>query len=148
MCIQYRKGALQRLGLMGSIFSIRKTRVFVVDDEPNLADTLALILSNEGFLVSTFYNAQDANERAQQEAPDIVLSDIHMPNMDGITLASKLHEKLPRCRIVLISGNATNFSTQVSELNDNGWPELELLSKPVPPEIIIRKLTAMAAGNA
>ncbi len=133
---------------MGSMFSIRKTRVFVVDDEPNLADTLGLILRNVGFIVSTFYNGQDANERAQEEAPDIVLSDIMMPNMDGITLASKLHKTLPRCRIVLISGNATYFSNQISELNNNGWPELELLAKPVPPEIIIRKLTAMAVASA
>ncbi len=133
---------------MGSMFSIRKTRVFVVDDEPILADTLGLILRSVGFIVSTFYNGQDASERAQEEAPDIVLSDIVMPNMNGITLASKLHEKLPRCRIVLISGNATYFSNQISELNNNGWPELELLAKPVPPEIIIRKLKAMAVASA
>lgn len=133
---------------MGSIRPVRKTRVFVVDDERNLADTLGLILTKAGFHVSTFYNAQDADERAQLEAPDIVLSDILMPNMDGITLASKLHEKLPLCRIVLISGNATLFSPQISELHENGWPELELLDKPVPPEIIIRKLTAISVGRA
>ncbi len=133
---------------MASFRPIRKTRVFVVDDEQNVADTLGLILTNAGFHVSTFYNAQDADAHAQQEPPDIVLSDILMPKMDGITLAAKLREKLPHCRIVLISGNASWFSTQISELNHNGWPELELLSKPVPPEIIIRKLTAMVVGSA
>ncbi len=133
---------------MSSIRPVRKTRVFVVDDERILADTLGLILTKAGFHVSTFYDAQDADERAQVEAPDIVLSDILMPKIDGITLASKLHGKLPLCRIVLISGNATFFSPRISALHDNGWPELELLDKPVPPEIIIRKLTAMVVGSA
>jgi hypothetical protein len=66
-----------------------------------------------------------------------------MPKMDGLTLAAKLWEQLPQCRVLLISGNA-GFSDLISDWKDNGGPELEILAKPVPPEVIIRKLTDLA----
>jgi CheY-like chemotaxis protein len=118
-------------------------RVFVVDDEANIADTLTLILRAAGFTVNTFYDGLTALEHAQHENPDFVLSDIIMPKMDGFTLAAKLREQLPRCRVLLISGNA-GYSTLLSERQDYGVPELEILAKPVNPRIIIRKLTDMA----
>lgn len=123
--------------------SIREKRVFVVDDEVIIADTLGLILRGAGFTVSTFYDGQAALEHAQQEHPDIVLSDIVMPKMDGFTLAARLREQLPHCRVLLISGNAYSLN-QLSEGEDNGGMELDILAKPVHPEVIIRKLTAMA----
>lgn len=123
---------------------IRNALIFVVDDEPNIADTLGIILRKVGFTVRTFYDGLSALEYAQQETPDIVLSDIVMPRMDGLTLAAKLREQLPQCRVLLISGNAT-YSSLISEWREKGGPNLEILAKPVHPEIIIRKLTAMVA---
>jgi len=123
--------------------SPREKRVFVVDDEATIADTLGLILQRAGFMVSIFYDGQAALEHAQQEHPDIVLSDIVMPKMDGFTLVARLREQLPHCRVLLISGNAYSLN-QLSEWRENGSPELEILAKPVHPEVIIRRLTAMA----
>jgi len=125
--------------------SIRAKLVFVVDDEANIADTLSLILRRAGFTVRTFYDGLAAYEHAQQERPDIVVSDVVMPKMDGFALATKLREQFPRCRVLLISGNAYS-SNQLSEWRDSGGPELEMLAKPVSPKIIIRKLTAMAVA--
>jgi DNA-binding NtrC family response regulator len=123
-------------------------RVFVVDDEANIADTLSLILRGVGFTVRTFYDGLTALEHAQHETPDFVISDIIMPKMDGFSLAVKLREQLPHCRVLLISGNA-GYSTLLSEWRDHGGPELEILAKPVGPQFIICKLTAMvAAANA
>lgn len=62
-------------------------RVFVVDDEVSIADTLSVILRGAGFTVHTFYDGLAAFEYAQQEHPHIVVSDIMMPEMNGITLA-------------------------------------------------------------
>jgi CheY-like chemotaxis protein len=114
--------------------------VFVVDDEANIADTISLILSMEGFTVRTFYDGSAALEHAQRETPDIVLSDIIMPKMDGITLASKLQEQFPDCRILLISGNAF-----VSDAVPGG-AKVEILAKPIPPEILIEKIKVLAAA--
>ncbi len=118
-------------------------KVFVVDDEVLIADTLGLILRREGFSVHTFYDGLAAFEFAQHEAPDIILSDVVMPGMDGFILASKILQQFPRCQILLISGNA--YSTELlSNWRNSGQPELEILAKPIHPEIIISKVKAMA----
>lgn len=126
-------------------FSVHGKSVFVVDDEPNLADTLSLILRRAGFTVQTFYDGLTALEHAQQEPPDIVFSDVAMPRMDGVTLAAQLHKHFPHCRILLASGNA-GLSSMFSEWQNRIGSEVEILAKPVHPEVIIRKLTALAKG--
>jgi len=71
--------------------SSRKKLVFVVAIEATIADTLGLILRAEGFAVRVFYNASSAFDHAHEETPDLILSDIVMPHMDGFVLAAKLH---------------------------------------------------------
>ena len=93
----------------------------------------------------TFYDGLSALEHAQEEIPDIVLSDVVMPKMNGIDLARKLREQLPNCRILLISGNAYS-ATLLSEWRDYDGPELEILPKPCSPQAIIRKLSTIAAA--
>jgi CheY-like chemotaxis protein len=126
---------------------LRATRVFVVDDEADIADTLSVILRNAGFTVCTFYDGLTALEHACEEHPDILLSDVMMPRMDGFTLANRLRKQLPRCRVLLISGNAYSLNL-LSEWRDSGGPELEILLKPVGPQVIISKLTAIAVAAA
>ena len=102
------------------------TRVFVVDDEVAIADTLSIILRAAGFTVHTFYNGLDALEYAQQENPHIVVSDVIMPEMDGIALAVKLREQFPHCQVLLISGNASS-APLLSVWRDKGAPNLEII---------------------
>jgi CheY-like chemotaxis protein len=117
--------------------------VFVVDDEKVIANTLGLILRSAGFEVRTFYDGFTALEHAKSEAPDIVLSDVVMPEMDGFCLAKNLKQRYPSCRILLISGNAYSSKLHL-EWTANGGEDIEILEKPVHPEVIIRKLKAMA----
>ncbi len=117
--------------------------VFVVNDEALIADTLGFILRGEGFTVRTFYDGLAAFEYAQQETPDIVLSDVVMPKMDGFILAHKLREQFPKCQILLISGNAYS-SELLAKWKNDGAAELEILAKPIHPEILIGKIKAMA----
>jgi len=128
---------------MGAPVSFREKLVFVVDDEAIIADTLTLILRRAGFHVRTFYDGLAALEHTQQERPDIVVSDVVMPKMDGFTLAARLREQLPHCRVLLISGNAYSPDL-LSEWPGGGGLNVEMLAKPVSPKIIIRKLIAMA----
>ncbi len=128
---------------MDSTVTSREKLVFVVDDETIIADTLGFILRGEGFTVRTFYDGQAAFEHAQQEAPDIVLSDVVMPKMDGFILASKLREQFPQCQILLVSGNAY-ASELLSTWQNNRESELEILAKPVHPKVLIGKIKAMA----
>jgi DNA-binding NarL/FixJ family response regulator len=73
-------------------------RLLVVDDEPNLLRAVAAVLRGEGFDVMTARNGKDALLQIAKSLPDLIVSDVRMPVMDGYTLARQLrsapHTKL------------------------------------------------------
>jgi DNA-binding NarL/FixJ family response regulator len=73
-------------------------RLLVVDDEPNLLTAIAAVLRGKGFEVTTARNGQDALLQLAKSLPDLIVSDVRMPVMDGYRLARQLrsapHTKL------------------------------------------------------
>jgi len=82
-----------------------KIKVFVVDDEKLIADGITTALRGAEFAVETFYDARPALLRLKDCLPDILVSDIVMPEIDGIMLALAVREQNPSCKVVLMSGN-------------------------------------------
>ena len=82
---------------------VRPSRVMVVDDD---AETLALlheIVAKEGFEVETAEDAETALRRLEQWQPELVITDIHMPGMDGLALLAAVREKEPDIPVVLLT---------------------------------------------
>lgn len=73
-------------------------RLLVVDDEPNLLAAIAAVLRGEGFEITTARNGKDALLQIAKSLPDLIVSDVRMPVMDGYKLARQLraapHTKL------------------------------------------------------
>lgn len=109
-----------------------RSRVFVVDDDRSVADTVALVLQRAGFQVTTFYDAVSAAQYALAFAPHTVVTDFSMPGMNGLELAAWLQQHLPCCKIVIISGEAATVAEQA-----NDGLNFSLLQKPVAPQILI-----------
>jgi DNA-binding NarL/FixJ family response regulator len=65
-------------------------RLLVVDDEPNLLRAVAAVLRGEGFEVSTARNGREALVQVAQNLPDLIISDVRMPGMDGYALVRRL----------------------------------------------------------
>src|SRR4051812_5095374 len=84
----------------------QKPTVLVVDDERVIADTMTEILKLSGFHAVCAYDGQSALELAMRISPDIVLSDVVMPHMNGVQLAIAVREALPSTEILLLSGQA------------------------------------------
>jgi DNA-binding response OmpR family regulator len=84
---------------------------FVVDDERNIADTLAIILRKNGFAATAFYNPMLALSAASLNAPDLVVSDVVMPQLSGIDLVIRMRALCPNCRVLLFSGQAETSET-------------------------------------
>jgi DNA-binding NarL/FixJ family response regulator len=76
-------------------------RLLVVDDEPNLLRAVAAMLRAEGYEVTTARSGRDALTHAARSVPDLVVSDIRMPGMDGYQLARSLRDS-PRTSLVPI----------------------------------------------
>lgn len=80
-------------------------RVMVVDDQQLIREGIASLLDvREGItVVGTATNGEEAVAGAEASAPDVILMDVHMPVMDGITATEKVRELLPDCQVVMLT---------------------------------------------
>lgn len=84
---------------------MEKTRVLIAEDEGILRSTLGELLAREADLeiVSSCANGRDALIEALAHRPDVVLTDLQMPRMDGIELIRQVREKLPQTAVVVLT---------------------------------------------
>ncbi len=85
-----------------------QTHILIVDDEPDIRNLISEILTDEGYQVSTADGGQAANQQLQQISPDLVLLDIWMPDIDGISLLKtwNQNQNMP-FSVVMMSGHGT-----------------------------------------
>ena len=83
----------------------RPTRVLIVDDHPMVAEGIRAILEtyDDISVIGTLANGQEAIEAAPALAPDVILLDLNMPRMGGLTATELLLERLPDTRILILS---------------------------------------------
>ena len=84
---------------------VAMTHILVVDDEPMATDLLARFLSRCGYRVSTAADGVDALTVCDRDKPDLVLTDLRMPRMDGLELIRKLRADRESVRIIAMTGN-------------------------------------------
>jgi CheY-like chemotaxis protein len=68
----------------------RCPRVLVVDDERQIVELLAALLEDEGFEVARAYDGEEGWRRAVRDRPDLVISDVSMPRLDGMQLLARI----------------------------------------------------------
>ena len=67
-----------------------KNRILLVDDEPDIVETVSFMLQSHNYLVSVASGGQEGMEKAKNEQPDLLLLDIMMPDIDGYDVCMKL----------------------------------------------------------
>jgi DNA-binding NtrC family response regulator len=92
-----------------------KPSILVVDDELLIRDLLYDFFSSQGWDIAVAENGEKALEVLKVRKVDLVLSDIKMPQMDGLTLTSKVKDSYPDLPVVLMTGYPT-VDTAVSAL--------------------------------
>src|SRR5579875_1769737 len=81
-----------------------QTRVLVVDDEPIILETMTAILRSEDFAVRTADNGFAALVTLRQTPPDIIISDLRMPEMSGFEFLSVVRRRFPHIPVIAVSG--------------------------------------------
>jgi CheY-like chemotaxis protein len=115
-----------------------KPKVLVVDDEPVIADTLAMILNQSGFETRAVYSGEKALELARTFEPNMLISDVIMADLNGIDAAIHIRELLPEIKILLFSGQAATADL-LEKARAQGY-EFEILAKPVHPQDLLSRL--------
>ncbi|HZQ25607.1 MAG TPA: response regulator [Terriglobales bacterium] len=121
-----------------------KHSILVVDDEKNIADTVAWILQAAGYIARPVYDGSSALAITREQTPDLIISDVLMPGINGIELAINASIACPRCRILLFSGQAGS-ADMLDEARRQGH-EFELLAKPIEPEDLVKKVADVLAS--
>lgn len=79
-------------------------RILVVDDEPGILKTSAAILESRGFEVRTANDGFAALAELRRSLPDVIISDLRMPNMSGFELLAVVRRRFPNIAVIAISG--------------------------------------------
>jgi CheY-like chemotaxis protein len=112
-----------------------KRHVYIVDDEHVIAHTLAAILNGCGFEATAFTNPLNALKESVMGKPDLLISDVMMPGMNGVELGIQFRNSLPQCKVLLFSGQATN-APLLEGAQARGY-DFTLLAKPIHPKDLL-----------
>ena len=114
-------------------------KVLTIDDDPAMTDLLSLLLKNNKFSVVTANNGRDGIYLVKEAAPDIVLLDMMMPEMDGWQVCEEIR-KFSNVPIVVLS--AINDPSMIASALDAGADDY--LVKPVPGSVLIAHIKNIA----
>ena len=113
----------------------KKYKIVVIDDELSMRDFFEIMLSKDGYDVSSFENGNDAIVFMKQNNVDLVITDLNMPKMDGISFIAEAR-KIASCKfvpiIVLTTESQMQKKDQAKKAGATGW-----IVKPFKPEQLI-----------
>lgn len=102
-------------------------RILVVDDEENARIGLSRLLAKEGFIVDSVANGYEALSYLQQQQVNLVVTDINMPEMNGIAFLRELNKSYPNTNVIMI----TAYGGVESYIEAMNLGAFEYINKPV-----------------
>ena len=120
----------------------RKPQALVIDDDKAVADTVAMVLSTEGFEARAVYSGEAGVELARSLEFEFLVTGVVMPQMNGIDAAIQIRELLPKCKVLLVSGD-DGTAALLQDARSRGY-KFEVLAKPVHPLALFQALRSVA----
>jgi len=120
----------------------RERLVLVVDDDPDILQTLALCLSTEGYGVLMAANGQEALEVLRREKPAVILLDLMMPVMDGWQFVNEMDQRGWRRAPILILSADRGVQGHANVLHAGAY-----LAKPFDLEELLGKVSQLTGGR-
>lgn len=114
-------------------------KALVVDDEPNLVDLLAQALRYEGWNVLTALTGRDAVSIATEEAPDVIILDIMLPDITGLDVMRRIHSTHPLIPILFLTAR-DSVADRVAGITAGGD---DYVTKPFSLEEVVARLRAL-----
>ena len=120
-------------------------KILLVDDEKDILEFLKYNLEKEGYNVLTADNGKKALEIAKRVLPELIILDVMMPDMDGIStcIEIKKYPKLNKALILFLTARSEEYS----ELAGFDAGADDYVTKPIKPKLLIRRIKALLKRN-
>lgn len=112
------------------------TRVYVVDDDPGMRDSLKLLLRSEGYAVATFPSGDDFLRQAEPEVPGCLVTDLRMPGLSGLALQKELQRRGVNLPVIFITGHG-DISSAVQAMKHGA---IDFIEKPFSNATLLRRV--------
>ena len=114
--------------------------ILIVDDEPHVLRVLKISLERVGYAVEVCANGREALQLVSENYPDVLITDIHMPNMDGRELCQAIQQQITNRKFAIY------ILTSRTEIEHRDWSrnidKLEFMEKPVSIRELVDRLEA------
>ncbi len=121
-------------------------KILIVDDEPHVLRVLRLSLEKEGYEVEVCASGREALKLVREDYPDVLITDIQMPNMDGRELCQAIQQQIPNRNFVIY------ILTSRTEVEHRDWSRnidnLEFMEKPVSIRELVDRLEELFPKTA
>lgn len=121
-----------------------KKRILVVDDDAGVRDVLKSMLEMAGYSVSVAENGKEAMRALRVEGADLILTDLVMPEQEGIETIKALRQEYPHLRVIAMSGAfGGDYLRIAAYLGAHGT-----LAKPIQMEALLKLVANVLSGPA
>ncbi len=108
---------------VGKVSEGSKMQILVVDDEPGIRESLGMLLTSVGYDVAVAASGVSAVSQMDQSVPDLIVTDLNMPEMSGIELISHARRWYPAILIVAMSGDYQDEAVPACIIADRYYPK-------------------------
>jgi DNA-binding response OmpR family regulator len=124
-----------------------RKKVLLCDDEIHILRAAELKVSRSGYDVRIARDGQEAWEMIQVEPPDVLVTDVQMPRVDGFELSRRIRASAATRDLPILMLTAKGFELEQQEMMEK-WGIIDILSKPFSPRELVRLIDRIVAASA
>ncbi|TAI47898.1 sigma-54-dependent transcriptional regulator [Flagellimonas allohymeniacidonis] len=119
-------------------------KILIIEDDTAFCQMLSRFLTKNGFAITTSYNLHNASEKLKHTKFDVILSDVRLPEGDGLDLLLRIKSEFPETQVIMMTGYA-EVKTAVNAMKKGAF---DYIAKPFTPEEILNIINkALKAGD-
>jgi CheY-like chemotaxis protein len=127
---------------------MEKSRILIIDDDPDITEAMTVILENRGYEVSSAGDGSEGMERLKERRPDLIILDVMMrTSQEGFELSRELKQNRKYKDIPILMLTAVKEKTGLDfkpDAGDEAWLPVEgFLDKPVKPDVLLDKVQTL-----
>lgn len=121
-----------------------RSKILLVEDDTTLAETLKDFFEEEGIDVALTHDGSTAMTLYRQHRPDLILSDVALPNKDGFEIIKEIREIDKEIPVILMTGSEIDTNSQIKGYESGA---INYILKPIVPQVLLAQVIALLHTN-